>query len=262
MRKKVGGLLIAMVVLHAGVSRAMTSASCRDDGVQGEEIWQGVKQAVTDPATGLVVRLEQDVPGHLMVDVTDETVSIHKDLRGSTSTTTLTDGRHHLSLSFDGRDLVVRGLKDELRGSIANPESLVPVFRRLKDSALVQSAKGVLDRMALQADRPEGNALLLTRALLGSVAGEISSVEQYQRWTRHTLTQPRVIRVGQSRGPGQCWDEYAREALRIFDEYGDCVVSCRWYQPFCEEGCEAIYTLRAEMAFMWYFNCNGPFYAG
>lgn len=255
--------MIAIVVLQAGVSRAMTLPSCRvDDGLQGEEIWKGVKQTVTDPATGLVVRVEQDVPGHLTVDVADKAVSIHKDLRGSTSTTTLSDGRRQLSFSFDGRDLVVRGLKNDLRGSIANTESLMPVLRQLKDSALVQSAKGVLDRMALQADRAEGNALLLTRALLGSVVGETSSVEQYQRWARHTLTQPGVIRVGQTRGPGQCWDEYSREALRIFDEYGGCVASCRWYEPFCAEGCEAIYTLRAEMAFMWYFNCNGPFYAG
>ena len=261
--KKIAALLMAVFLMQVGVSRAMTTASCRVDEVPlAEEVWKGVERVVTDPATGLAIRLEQDAPGHMTVDVAGKTIAIHKDLRGNTSTTTLIAGRRHLSLSFDGRDLVVLGLKGTLRGSIAKPESLSPLFRSLKDSPLVRSAKELLDRLALQTDSAEGNALLLTRALLGSVAGEAGSARQYQQWARQALAQPKVIRAAQERGPGQCWDEYAKEALRIWDDYTDCFLGCKWYQLFCEVGCEAIYALRAEMAFMWYFNCNGPFYGG
>jgi len=262
-KERVTGLLIAVLFLHAGVSRAMTPAVCRvDDTPQANAPAKVVHRTVTDPATGLEIRLEQTARGQMTVDVADKTISIHKDLQGSRAVTTLTAGRNRLAISFDGRNLSVTGPKGTQQSSLATQETLTPVLKTLQGSSLVRTAKELLDRLALQGDSAEGNALLLTRALFGSVTGEMSSVVQYQEWTRHMLARPKVVRVVLAQGPGECWDSYSKEAIRIFDDYADCWLNCKWYQPFCEGACEAIYVLRSEMAFMWYFNCNGPFYGG
>ena len=258
--KKVAGLLLALLFLHTGVSRAMTLAVCRvDESERSARIWKNIKRVVTDPATGLAIHVEQTAARQMIVDVSDKTIAIHKELRGTTSVTTLSSGRNRLVISSDGRDLIVSGTSGTTRGSLSKTGALSPVFEALRKSSLARTAKELLDRLALQADSAEGNTLLLTRALLGSVVGETSSVVQYQSWARLSVTQPRVIKAGMT--PGECWDEYSREAIRIWNDYADCDGSCRWYQPFCPAECEGIYILRAEMAFMWYFNCNGPFYA-
>jgi hypothetical protein len=255
---KVGGLVMTALFLQAGVSRAMTPVACRaDDRTTAEEVSKRVERVVTDRATGLVIRLESNAPGHMTVDVADGNTSIHKDLQGRVSTTTIVAGGDGVSISFDGRDLQVTGLTEPLRGSVAQPDSLPVVIASLRSNPAVRSAVNLLGRLALEPDTAEGNALLLTRALLGSSA----SAQKIQEWAHRMSAQPRVIRVAQSRGPGQCWDDYASEAMRIFDDYSQCFVGCHWYQPFCEETCEGMYALRSEMAFMWYFNCNGPFYA-
>jgi hypothetical protein len=256
--KKVGGLVITAFFLQIGVSQAMTPAACwADDQVATEGVSKPVERVVIDRATGLVIRLESGTPGHMTVDVTDGNTSIHKDLQGRTSMTTVAAGGERVSIAFDGKDLQVTGLAQPLRGSMTEPDSLSFAITSLRSNPAVRSAVALLDRLALEPDTPEGNALLLTRALLGSAP----SARKIQEWAHRMSAQPKVVRVAQSRGPGQCWDDYSGEALRIFDDYSECFAGCRWYQPFCEQTCEGIYALRSEMAFMWYFNCNGPFYA-
>src|SRR5712692_11144737 len=75
-KERVTGLLIAVLFLHAGVSRAMTPAVCRvDDTPQANAPAKVVHRTVTDTATGLEIRLEQTARGQMTVDVADKTIS-------------------------------------------------------------------------------------------------------------------------------------------------------------------------------------------
>ena len=39
----------------------------------------------------------------------------------------------------------------------------------------------------------------------------------------------------------------------------NCLSEIQWYDIFGDYRCEAVYILRAELAFMWLINCSGPF---
>jgi hypothetical protein len=47
--------------------------------------------------------------------------------------------------------------------------------------------------------------------------------------------------------------------VEVWDDYMSCLSEIRWYDLFGEYRCEAVYVLRAELAFMWLINCSGPF---
>jgi hypothetical protein len=64
---------------------------------------------------------------------------------------------------------------------------------------------------------------------------------------------------GGDRGPGECWDAYAREAVEIYDDYMQCLIGLKWYDVFGSTGCALVYTVRAEGAMWWFINCSGGF---
>ena len=101
---------------------------------------------------------------------------------------------------------------------------------------------------------------MLTKALLGSFFGENTGTAEYQQWATESVNKPRVTRAALSDGPGECWDKYAAEAIRIMNDWIQCANSCEWTGFFCMNGCGFIYDIRAEAAFMWFFSCNGKFF--
>jgi len=258
--KQIGSLVLAVLFGCAAPAVAGSLANC---GVadNAAPAWAEGKVMI-DPATRLPIRVERPEAGVLIISVADKTVSVRKEFRDGRSITTVRAGGRQVAITVAGDGITISDGSGTHRGAISKPPSVVIAFGELGRLEVIRAGRDLLDRLALQADTVEGNALLLTRALLASSTGDRTSVMQHQQWAQWRVKQPKVVRVRTELGPGECWDKYAAEAIRIMNDYIDCVNSCNWYNLFCEEGCEAIYAVRAEMAFMWYFNCNGPFYGG
>lgn len=261
--KRMVCLSLAIFLNGAGSALAAPVTACAATGTSEWASSSGAK-VVIDPATRLPIRMERPAKGVLIITVADKSTSIRREFREGRSMTTIRAGRGRLVIAMSGEEITITDNAGTRRGVVSKPEGLAAVFADFGTSPVVRAGRDLLNRLALQADTLEGNALLLTRALLASAIGDRTSTIQHQQWARWKMSQPKVVRARASSdlGPGDCWDKYAAEAIRIMNDYIDCYSNCKWYQLFCGEGCGAIYDLRAEMAFMWYFNCNGPFYGG
>jgi hypothetical protein len=201
-----------------------------------------------------------DLSGHLIVRFSVGGTTITKDLSASTSVTTFTSGGDRMALRNDGRSVSVTSRAGTTRASVSDRAQLAAVFQQVKGSKAVDAARHALEQVSLQPESVEGNAMLLTRAMLGSVWGDEGPAHAYQQWMAAKAAQPRFIRAGGLTGPGDCWDQYAAEAIRIANDYIDCANSCEWLFSLCLDGCGVIYEIRAEAAFMWFLHCSGGFF--
>ena len=253
---------VAMTLLCQGGVAWAASAACSVDAAEPAQASAGpFVRTTTDPATGATIVLRRDSGGQISFELKGEDVSVRKTFDGGRSITTLTSGGKHVTISLAGDQIVVTGSGKVLRGTASRIDSLEASAAYLRQSPAAIAAKRLLDRVALRPDVLEGNALLLTKALLGSMWGESTGTVQYQRWAQAAVTQAKVVKARVS-GPGECWDSYAAEAIRIMDDYIQCGGGCGWSGFFCLGSCGFIYDLRAEGAFMWYMRCNGGFYVG
>ena len=64
-----------------------------------------------------------------------------------------------------------------------------------------------------------------------------------------------VSQVGQTMGPGDCWDQYAKEAIAAATELEDCERNVQWWDYFGYHRCNLIYEMRAIGAFSWWLKC-------
>lgn len=213
-----------------------------------------------DAATPAKIASRRDAAGQLTIELKGRDATVRKTFAGRTSTTTLTSGGHQITIAMSGDNVTITAPEKVWRGSATVPESLAQAASYLRQSTAAIAAKRLLDHAALAANSLEGNSLLLTKAFLGAIWGEDAGTTEYQEWAASKLGKARVSRVGLSDGPGDCWDKYAVEAIRIMNDYISCAQSCDWRGFFCMNSCGLIYNIRAEGAFMWYFSCNGGFF--
>jgi hypothetical protein len=206
--------------------------------------------------------MRRDGKGEVSFELKNKDIAVRKTFDGAASLTTFSSAGRHVSISVSGNQIVVTGPGQHLRGTALELRSLEASAEYLRHSPVVIAAKRLLDRATLRPDVVEGNALLLTRALLGSMWGESTATVQYQRWTKAAVTPTKVVRARFDIGPGGCWDQYAAEAIRIMDDYIQCGNGCDWSGYFCLGSCGLIYDIRAEGAFMWFMRCNGGFFVG
>jgi hypothetical protein len=255
--KRMVCVMVGLWVIRSAAAAA-APVPCSATGAVASDPAAAAVRTVIDPATKLAIRVEQPSRDVLIVSVADGKTSIRKEFRSGDVVTTIRNGGRAATITMHGDEVIVSDSNGKKRGTVSKQEGLAQAVGVIGTSTVIRAGSELLDRLALQADTFEGNALLLTRALLAAAHGDRSSTVEHQQWARWRTTQPRVVRV--QNGPGDCWDKYAAEAIRIMNDYIDCISSCTWYSVFCESGCGALYDIRAEMAFLWYFNCNGPFY--
>jgi hypothetical protein len=140
------------------------------------------------------------------------------------------------------------------------------VMATIRASRAANAARILLNRLPLDPATPAGNAMLLTRALLEASRGEGLSALRHKEWAHETAATTAVnvadeteVNEDGDSGPGACWAEYAHDAIEIIDDFIDCLNEIQWWDFFGEYRCDAIYIVRAELAFMWLINCSGPF---
>jgi len=206
------------------------------------------------------VNVRRDKSGRLVVELKGKDALIRREFFAGNSTTILSAGGRQLTIQLTSKELIVTESGKTIKANVQQKDSLEQPFMYLRQSPVVTMTRALLEQADLNADSVEGNALLLTRALLGSAAGDSKPTVQYQTWATARTRSTRVVRAAQSHGPGDCWDMYAAEAVRIANDYLDCANSCNWSGWWCLGSCGFLYDIRAEAAFMWFMNCSGGFF--
>ena len=95
--------------------------------------------------------------------------------------------------------------------------------------------------------------------MLLSLSGDVKAAEELStlaRSIRDTVT-IRPASFEEDGGPGECWYQYALEAIAAWKEYEDCYNSQAWYDILGKLGCATIYDVRAIGAFAWWMSCVG-----
>jgi hypothetical protein len=212
-------------------------------------------QRITDPATGLEVRVLVSGASDFTVEVGDPTVSIRKRLVRDTSVTEVTTRSENLIITSDMSRLRISGSNGRIDALRTRPEDLDAVRRLLGRSEAVGRAITLLGRLNLGPESPVGHTLLVARAFLLTATGRSDGAAELARWTRAAGQALKVVPVARKSGPEDCWNEYVREAISAYMELEDCLKNLKWYDVFGEFSCDAIYDLRALGAFSWWIHC-------
>lgn len=221
--------------------------------------------AVHAAANPVQVRVTH-TPGRSVLDLADEHVKIRKEIRGDQSIATITTKTDSLTLTVRRGVLTVSG---PWGTTTTGPDAGAAYDRLLV--VLQRSDAAARGRVLLRrvTDGPgtfAGQSLLLTRSILEFGTGSTSALAEHREWvaeraaalTGSPKAVPAVARVTwQGRGPGDCWDMYSKEAIRIADDFAECTDGLRWYEAHLWAGCSLIYAVRAEGAMAWFIACNG-----
>lgn len=246
-----------MVVFTTGIRRGMTALM-----VAAAVACPWTARASAGPADVRVTR----APGRVVLEVADEHVRIRKEVRADQSIATITTRADSLVLTVRRGALTVSGPW----GSVAMGADAGAAYDRLlvvlQRSDAAARARALLGRVA---DGPEtftGQSLLLTRSILEFGTGSTAAISEHRQWAAQRAAQlgkapnavPAVARISwQSRGPGDCWDLYSAEAIRIAKDFEECTADLAWYEAHMWAGCSLIYAVRAEGAMAWFIACNG-----
>jgi hypothetical protein len=215
-------------------------------------------QRVTDPVTGLEVRvLAGAQPGDVSVELSDRVVAIRQAYVGGRALTVLTTPGEQISVTLGLDGISLTGPAGRVVASRHDPAQLAALARVLGASTAVHRATDLLGRIRLGNRSPIGHVLLLTRAMLQSATGEHDAGLALSRWAQTTSAALRVRRAAFEDGPGDCWDEYAQEAIEAYSEYEDCMQNTAWWNLLGADDCAALYDLRALGAFSWWVTCVG-----
>jgi len=214
-------------------------------------------QQIKDPSSGLEVRVFVGGKADVSIEVGDRSVQIQKQLVRGAAVTHLTTSTERLTLTVTGRQATLDGTLGRVVASSAQPGSREALRSRLKRSSAVNRAIALLGRLDLGPRSPLGHALLATRVMLLTETGDERGAGEMSRWVQNAQQALAVTPVAyQQMLPGDCWNEYAKEAIATWKELEDCIRDVKWYEILEELACGTIYDLRAIGAFSWYLKCT------
>lgn len=219
------------------------------------------------------VKVSRLAKGRALVEVAHGGVAIRKEITAQAS---------HVTISTPTDELQIRVTRGAV--TISTPGgSATLADGRAEDiarfMALLQRSDAATRGRELLAGLPDNpsqfgpHALLLTRAILELGAGPSPALIAHRRWVmeqqavldrRAAGGTAAVRRVGlqsggSDRGPSDCWDEYAKEAIRIADDFVDCFSEIKVLFPWSGNGCKLVYIVRSEAAMFWFIACSGGF---
>lgn len=201
--------------------------------------------------------------GRALVEVQDAGVSIRKEVSGDASHVTISTRQDEVQLRVVRGQLTASTPGGSVSVSSANPEDMARLMAVLQRSEAASRGRELLKRLPSNPRDFGQQALLLTRAVLELAHGPSAALARHREWLseerRRLGSRPaKVVNAGrQTQGPGDCWDLYSKEALRIADDFAECTDDLKWYDALGWSGCSLIYTIRAEGAMFWFISCNG-----
>ena len=227
-----------------------------------------VVEAAADTPT---VRVTRPAVGRVVLDVADETVAIRKEIAGDRSEVTMTTSRDRLSISVRRGVVTVSGPGGSITVDPSAETDSDRLLMTLQRSDAARRARALLARVEEGPNSFVGQSVLLTRAILEIGTGSVNALNEHRKWVAERAAQvaapvlspgsPRVIRASldvlQKYGPGDCWDLYSKEAIRIANDFDDCTDDLHWYEAHKWAGCSLLYAVRSEAAMAWFISCNG-----
>jgi hypothetical protein len=227
--------------------------------------------AAAAAADGPTVRVTRPVAGRIVLDVADDTVAVRKELTADQSLVTLTTATDRLTIAVRRGVLTISGPSGAFTMGAGSEVEADLLLTTLQRSEAARRARRLLAEVSDGVHTFAGQSMLLTRAILEVGSGSVDALNQHQRWVAERAAQqtapsrtqgrPLLIRAGYldgaQKGPGDCWDAYEKEALRIAQDFADCTDDLRWYEAHKWAGCSLVYAVRAEGAMAWFISCNG-----
>lgn len=201
--------------------------------------------------------------GRALIEVNDAGVSIRKEVSGDASHVTISTRQDEVQLRVVRGQLTASTPGGSVSVSAANPEDMGRLMAVLQRSEAASRGRELLKRLPSDPRDFGQQALLLTRAVLELAHGQSAALTRHREWLaeerRRLGARPAtVVKTGlQAQGPGDCWDLYSKEAIRIAGDFGECTDDLKWYDALGWSGCSLIYTIRAEGAMFWFISCNG-----
>jgi len=213
------------------------------------------------------VRVTRVAPGRVVLEVADATVTVRKEVTPDHSTVTMTTPGDGVVLTVRRGVVSLSRLAGRKATEWQSGHDDSRLVGELGRSEAVLRARVLLSQVLDGPDTFVGQSLLLTRAILEAGTGATDAIGTYRRWVSEraaagrTARGARVILASAGRiqltGPGECWDLYAEEAIRIADDFAECTADLEWYEAHKWAGCSLIYAVRAEGAMAWFIACNG-----
>jgi hypothetical protein len=210
-----------------------------------------------DDATGARVAVTLD-PGVVSVTVEHPSVTIRKELRDGLTITRMKAGREELALTLSRSRFVVSGSRGRIDAGAAHPERVSAAQALIASSAAARLAETLIGRLTIAPGSPLRHSLLATRTLILTASGRADLGADPARGTRVLRTA--TVAAGTSmedEGPGNCWFEYAKEAIDAYLEYEQCMAGEQWWDLLGQAACAVIYEMRAIGAFSWWVSCVG-----
>jgi hypothetical protein len=217
-------------------------------------------QRRTDPSTGAEVRLYQGQrPGRdARIEIQDPSVLIRKELTNGTSLTTIVAGSERVSVAVGRGGLVVTRGSQRIRADRAHRDQLGAAQKLVANSAAVARAKTLLAKLTNGSESPLRQSAMVTRVMLLALSGDVAGAEELSRLGRSANERVTIKPTSlEEDGPGECWYQYALEAIAAWKEYEDCYNQQAWYDVLGKLGCATIYDVRAIGAFAWWMSCVG-----
>ena len=233
------------------------------------------------PATSLPVRpvsapalldgsftqaLSQDVLVHLQTTTDGGTslsaeapgVRVDKVVHANAMLVTLVSDTDRVSIRADGSGTITVtrfGRSNSMAPSAFTKKDLLQVRSLLAGSDAVAAFRLLAGHLENDDQGSAGESLALTGAMVGLLDGDLTAPGRLAQ----RILRKRAVRLRQvvlQKGPGECWDLYAREAGRIAQDAIDCQQDHRW-NPVALAGCGAEFVIRAELNWFWVIACSG-----
>lgn len=139
--------------------------------------------------------------------------------------------------------------------STFSKKALLEMRTFLTGSEAVSAFRLLVTNLEAEEQDSAGESLIATGALVGLLDGDLQATSRLvQRMARHRAV--RLRHVAAQKTSAECWDAYAREADRIYQNAIDCAERTRW-NPFTNAACGFEFGLRAEFNFLWLLSCSG-----
>lgn len=211
----------------------------------------------TDPASGAEIRIFTGEDRELRLEVQNERVFVSKRVVPSGIEVTVRAGADTMTIALAATEMSLSGSAGRFRVVAGRDADLAKARGMIARSPAVSQAVALLARVRVRQDSPLHQAILSTRAWLESATGPSAAAGELVVWHRQLQERAAARRVSFQDGPGECWDKYAKEAIRVAKDLDECMKDVSWYEIFDALGCSTVYDLRAIGAFIWYLNCIG-----
>lgn len=244
MYRRTLGLLAAVLLTGAGWAEAAGPTTISN-------------ARTVDPATGATITTRAGGPGIASFEIATNRLTIHKTVVAGRSVTTISAGGDRLAISIDRTSVAVATNTATASARLAHPEGIDRIVSLLGPSRAAAEAARLLERLRLDPKTGAGQAFAFTKALLESAEGNREDTVNLVASARPAAGGARIVEARVGPSPGECWDAYAKDAIRVANEYIDCYNNTSWYDVIGRMGCGALYDIQAESDWLWYMNCVG-----